>query len=184
MKQRVVIIHGWQDNPNKGWLGWCTDQLRQLGYIVDSPQMPREKIPNIDIWIQQAKATIGQIDEYTVLIGHSLGTYILLNLLTCITTEQSAKALVLVAGFATVPRPEAQPLFTEQVNLSLVTKHVQHVYHIYSDSDPMLDITLSQTLAQQLPGKTLRLDGFKHFTAHDLTEFRELIKIVQKELPL
>lgn len=184
MKKRVVIIHGWADKPTRGWLGHTADTLRDLGYEVTNPQMPREKMPNMNAWLAQAQSAIGNLNEDTVLVGHSLGTYILLSYLSSLSHQQHAQALILVAGFATSPRAEADTLFINNIDLTRVKQYVNHIYHFFSDSDPMLNVRLSQELAEELSGEVIQINGYKHFTARDLSTFPQLIDIVKRELPL
>jgi len=182
MNKRIVLIHGWADKPERGWLGATAKTLREEGFEVINPQMPREKIPKVHDWIDLAKESIGELNDQTVLVGHSLGTFTLLRFLSEYMGSEKAKALILVAGFLEPGREEAKLLFMPKPNTLKVQEHVDMIYHIYSDNDQMLSVEKSQELASKLGGEQIMLPGFKHFTADDLDEFPQLIDIVHKEL--
>ena len=180
MIRRVVIIHGWKDNPNKGWLGWLADNLRSEGYQVINPQMPRDTIPDIDSWVDIVSAAVGEIDRYTILVGHSLGTFVLLRYLERYTTDEKALALILIAGFINPKVDRAQDYFLPIPDVKNIKKHVESICHIYSDNDKMVAIERSKELADQLGGEQICLKGKGHFTSKDITQFPELVDIINK----
>lgn len=178
MIRRVVIIHGWKDNPNKGWLGWLAEKMRNEGFEVINPQMPRDTIPDIDSWVDIVSTAVGELDRYTILIGHSLGTFVLLRYLERYTTDERALALVLIAGFINPKIDRAQDYFLPIPDVENIQKHVENIYHIYSDDDKMVAIDRSKELADRLGGKRICLNGKGHFTSKDISQFPELVDII------
>lgn len=178
MIRRVVIIHGWKDDPQRGWLGWLAEQLKQQGFIVENPQMPRDTIPDIDQWVDIVSDTIGELDHYTILVGHSLGTFVLMRYLERYSDDQKALALILVAGFLNPKMDKAKDYFLPTPDVSKIKKHVEYIYHIYSDDDNMVALDRSLELADKLGGEKLCIKGKKHFTYRDMSKFPELLDII------
>jgi len=187
MKKRVVIIHGWADKPERGWLGWLAMQLRERGYEVSNPAMPNAKKPSITEWVETVRQTVGTLDENTILVGHSLGTYVLLRYLSEYSQSDKAKALILVSGFLSV-KPHNDTSNTEKIDhkkyfspapdLKLVQDKATEIYHIYSDDDTMVEPARSKELVYLLGGYPLELHSMGHFLSRDLTEFPELLKVI------
>lgn len=180
MIRRVVIIHGWKDNPKKGWLGWLAEKMRSEGYQVINPQMPRDTIPDIDSWVDIVSTVVGEIDRYTILVGHSLGTFVLLRYLERYTSYEKALALILIAGFINPKVDRAQDYFLPIPDVKNIKNHVESICHIYSDDDKMVAIERSKELADQLGGEQICLKGKGHFTSKDITQFPELVDIINK----
>ncbi|MDQ5943780.1 MAG: serine hydrolase [Patescibacteria group bacterium] len=179
MIRKIVIIHGWKDNPNGGWLGWFASQLRHEGYEVVNPQMPRDTIPDIDNWVDIVNNVVGELDHYTILIGHSLGTFVLLRYLERYEGIEKALALVLVAGFLNPKIDKANDYFLPTPDVEKVKKHVESIYHIYSDDDKMVSTDRSIELADKLGGEQICLEGKGHFTAKEISELPELLDIIK-----
>lgn len=180
MIRKIVIIHGWKDNPNKGWLGWSADKLRSEGYEVINPQMPRDTIPEIDDWVEIVNDSVGELDRYTILIGHSLGTFVLLRYLERYEEDDRALALVLIAGFINPKIDRANKYFLPTPDIEKIKHHLENIYHIYSDDDKMVTKDRSIELADKLGGKKIQLEGKGHFTARDMSTFPELLDIINK----
>lgn len=95
-KYRFVILHGYGSGPSKHFLPWLQKELEMRGHEVVIPELPDSKNPNISKQIEFGLENT-DLDENTVLVGHSLGSVVAMKML-----ERSAKKiqkLVLVGGF-------------------------------------------------------------------------------------
>ncbi len=176
---RVVIIHGWADKPNHGWMGWLAEELTAKGVEVVAPTMPNPKIPNLKDWEKTAAKAVGTLDQHTALVGHSLGTFTLLRVLEHYNGSEQAAKLILVAGFLTNGGRSLRNYFLPQPDLEQVKKHVQNIYHIYSDNDLMVKPYRSHELAKRLGGESFELKGQGHFLAQKNPDFPLVLDIVQ-----
>lgn len=176
--QRVIIIHGWADKPNQGWMGWLAKELTASGVEVISPAMPNPKVPNLKTWEETAANAIGVLDERTALVGHSLGTFTLLRVLEHYKGTEKAAKLILVAGFLTNGGRSLKTYFSPKPDLALVKAHVDNVYHIYSDNDLMVKPYRSQELAHQLGGETFEIQGQGHFLAQKNPDLPLVLDII------
>lgn len=80
--KRAIILHGkpskegYYDLTKKSiafsqWLGWLQKQLLARDILANNPAMPRPYEPDYDAW--KAEIDRWQIDENTMIIGHSCG---------------------------------------------------------------------------------------------------------------
>lgn len=181
MNKRIVLIHGWNDQPNQGWMAWLHNQAQTLGYEFTAPQMPVQKLPVISKWVGAAQEAIGSLKDNPILIGHSLGTYVLLNYLANYTgpVDESAQALILVAGFLKPGSKRADHFFGPIKNIANVRERAEHIYNIYSDNDKLVLPSRSKQLANTIGGDKLCLPGYGHFLNKNTNEIPELLNIIQ-----
>jgi len=176
--KRVIIIHGWADVPNRGWQGWLGRELSKQGVEVIAPAMPRPKLPVLADWHATIADVVGELDEETVLIGHSLGTFSLLRFLENYQGKGKAGQLILVAGFLENGGRSLKPYFAPVPDLTRVSERVENIYHIFSDKDHLVTPDKSQKLAHLLKGKTYQLPGYGHFMTNKIVEFPLVLDII------
>ena len=98
MNKRAFIIHGWDGYPQEGWFPWLKAELEQRGFTVEVPSMPHPSKPTIEDWVNHLARLVGEPDEQTYLIGHSMGCQTILRYLASLNNQKIGGA-VLVAGF-------------------------------------------------------------------------------------
>lgn len=73
----ALLIHGFEDDENgqfSPWKdGWIKEKLEDLGYRVIAPDMPNSHHPKRAEWLSFLERYEKDINENTILIGHSLG---------------------------------------------------------------------------------------------------------------
>lgn len=80
-KQRTfILIHGFEGRPNSNYFPALKKELEVEGHTVSTPDLPNHMEPNVD---EQAKHVLDtcDIDEDTVLLGHSLGGPVVFRIL-------------------------------------------------------------------------------------------------------
>lgn len=98
--KRIFIIHGYTGTPDKNWFPWLKLELERLGYEVTVPAMPNTNAPKLDEWLPYLVKTVGTPDQYTYLVGHSLGCPTILRYLESLENDIKVGGALLVAGFA------------------------------------------------------------------------------------
>ena len=53
--KRVVIIHGYQGEPMRGFRPWLKKELEARGFDVSMPAMPKPDAPDSDEWVAAIK---------------------------------------------------------------------------------------------------------------------------------
>ena len=73
MPKRIFIIHGWSGAPEHCWFFWLKKELEQRGFFVEVPAMPHPDEPTIEDWVEKLSSVVGEPDEQTFFVGHSIG---------------------------------------------------------------------------------------------------------------
>ncbi len=160
---RVIIVHGWGDDPKRGWINWLTGQLESRGIEVIAPAMPNPKRPDFKTWLRVVSEVVGQVDEQTVLIGHSLGCFILLRFLEQYRGAGRLGKLILIAGFILPADPKHQSRFEPTPDFSHIRAVTKRIYCVYSDDDHVVLPSRSKTLHDKLGGELVLDVGKCHF---------------------
>ncbi len=162
-KKRVIIVHGWADDPRQGWIAWLCEKLRKEGIDVVAPVMPNPEKPHIEAWLDKLSVEIGEFDENTVLVGHSLGVYVLLRYLDSLPTSKKFGKLILVAGFAGHERATQGKRALPEVNFDHIRGLVERIYCVYSDDDRVVPPEWSEQLGIALGAQNIIDKGKNHF---------------------
>ncbi|MCK5315191.1 MAG: alpha/beta hydrolase, partial [Anaerolineales bacterium] len=73
MRKRAVFCHCWGGHPDYIWYPYAKVNLEELGFQVDIPALPDTDNPRLDQWLPALKNAVGEPNEDTILVGHSLG---------------------------------------------------------------------------------------------------------------
>jgi len=161
--RRVIIVHGWADDPRQGWIAWLCTKLRAEGIDAVAPTMPDPQKPHIEAWLDTLRETIGEIDEGTALVGHSLGVYVLLRYLNSCRQGEKLGKLILVAGFAGHERTAQGKRALPEVEFDHIKKFVSSIYCVYSDDDKVVPPEWSEQLGIALGAQNVVDGGKGHF---------------------
>ncbi len=177
--RRVIIVHGWADDPCQGWIAWLVRELELRGIEALAPTMPEPKNPNIDTWVEEIERVVGGLDESTVLVGHSLGAYVVLRYLDRYEAGDQLGKLILVAGFAGHERQTEGKRALPEVNFGKIRKLTKRIYSIYSDNDEVLPPEWSQQLGHDLGATNILDPGKGHFAGlHGCNELPSVLDII------
>lgn len=140
-KKRVIIVHGWEGDPNKNWIPWLKLELEKAGYEVIAPAMPNTDAPEIGAWVEHLSKTVGAPDKNTYFVGHSVGCQTILRYLE--TVEQPVGGAVFVAGWFNLENLEdeesekiIEPWIKTPIRISKVIKALPKSALLISDNDP------------------------------------------------
>ena len=96
-KKRVFIIHGWEFKPKHNWYPWLKKELENRGFKVVIPEMPNTEEPKIEAWVQYLNKVVGEPDEQTYFVGHSIGCQAILRYLEKV--DKKIGGVVCVGGW-------------------------------------------------------------------------------------
>ena len=95
----AIFVHGFEDDENgqySPWKdGWIKEKLEDLGYRVIAPDMPGAHHPKRAEWMEFLKSYAQDLNENTVLVGHSLGCAAVADLVN--ESGKKVKAVYLIA---------------------------------------------------------------------------------------
>lgn len=179
--KNAIIIHGTEGHPRENWFPWLKKELEGKGFQVSVPQFPSPPViaAKISKWFDVLKDYEDQIDEETVLVGHSLGGVFTLRIL------EKIKQPVQAAFFVGTPigikpilnfdRDEAFSGFT--FDWEAIKKNSKKFVVYHSDSDPYVGLENGKELAKKLGVSLSFIPNAGHFNkAAGYTEFPVLLE--------
>lgn len=176
MHKRVFVIHGWDGYPEEGWFPWLKKELEAKGYIASIPAMPDPKAPTINAWVSTLRNIVGDVDENTYFVGHSIGCQTILRYLEGLPENIHVGGVVLVAGWMHLT-PQATPDATSKliakpwmessIDWDKVKKHTNNFVAVFSDDDPMVTLSEKEIFAEKLEAKIIVLANKRHFSGDD-----------------
>jgi len=169
MQKRVFIVHGWDGSPQNCWLPWMKNELEKKDFVVEVPSMPHPETPTIKDWVNHLSSVVGEPDENTYFVGHSIGCQTILRYVEQI--QKPIGGVVCVAGFfrllhlATDEEKEiAKPWLETAMNYNKIKQKTGKIIAIFSDDDPDVDLGDKELFEQHLGAKTIIEHNKGHFS--------------------
>jgi len=171
MSPRAIIIHGWDGQPDTGWLGTLHQTLAQRGFLVTALAMPHPDRPTITDWVGTLSQAVGQPDSQLVLVGHSIGCQTILRYLA--QASAPIAGAILVAGFVTLQglvtaeeKAIAAPWLETPIDPAAVKAHCRHCRVYLSNNDTWVPLESNQKwFTKQLGAEVTVCNNAEHFMA-------------------
>jgi hypothetical protein len=144
MKKRIFIVHGWEGHPEEGWFPWLKKELEAKGFEVHVPSMPHPDTPTIGDWVAHLAKVVGESDERTYLVGHSIGCQTVIRYLESIDTKIGGALLVagwllrLTGDLSAEEIEIVRPWIETPINYSKVKENCPAITCVFSDNDPFV----------------------------------------------
>ncbi len=182
----AIIIHGSYEGfeeeyfdpnisspSNNHWFPWIQKQLLLKGILAQTPEMPEPYKPDYEKWKWMFEQF--EINEETILVGHSCGAGFLVRWLS----ENNIKVnkVVLVAPWID-PEKKSGKFFKFDIDPNLVLKTAGLIV-MYSTDDNSTVIESVNTLKSNLKGAVFQeFTGKRHFTLRSMKteKFPELLE--------
>lgn len=175
--KRVVIAHGWADDPSRGWINWLVQELPKHDVSAQAPQFPDAKRPNIPDWMRAFKEAISRPDDELVLVGHSLGCLIVCKYLSDLDPNIRIAGIVLIAGMTTTESWRPQGLYP--IDFDRVKAAAMQRVCIYSDDDDKVQPERTKELAELVDAKLILDAGKGHFAGiHGCRELESALQAI------
>jgi leucyl-tRNA synthetase family protein len=163
-----LFIHGWEGSSSSNNLPTIKEFFETLGLKVQIPTLPNSSNPNIG---EQARFVLEncEMDENTIIIGHSLGVSVGLNVIQNL--DFKIKKFVSVAGFVSndfkkenLPQGITDPFDISKQNFDfeLIKSKVGEFKGIWSDDDQFITLNQTNFLGNSLGFETKKVSGYKH----------------------
>ncbi|MFA5186121.1 MAG: alpha/beta hydrolase [Patescibacteria group bacterium] len=171
--KRVFIIHGWDGFPEEGWFPWLKKELEAKGFGVSVPQLPEPSEPRIERWVPKLSEVVGQPDEQTYFVGHSMGCQTIVRYLESLSAGEYVGGAVFVAGFFKrltgleddeVVRSVSDEWLKTPVDLGVARTHLRKSIAIFSDDDPYVPMDNKDEFADKLGSKIITEHAKGHFS--------------------
>ncbi len=188
---KCIIIHGCPSDKetamnfetrtyDKHWIPWTREQLNKKGINTQTPMMPEPWAAVYDDFKTEFEKH--EVNEETILIGHSCGCAFLVRWLG--ETKKEILKLILVAPWK-IPKKDnklKEAFYNYPIDKTIKSR-VQKIIMFTSD-DEENDGKISLKMFQDsLGGKIIELKSHGHYTFNDMgtEEFPELIEEILKD---
>lgn len=166
MQKRAFIIHGWEGSPDSNWFGWLKNELEKQGFEVVVPQMPNADFPVAKEWLAHLQKIVGESDENTFFVGHSLGAIAILRYLESLKLGEKVGGAILVAGFSEpIGIGELKNFFANSLNYEKVKNAARKIVVINSDNDPYVPLAQGEIMRDRLGAKLIVISKGDHLNA-------------------
>ncbi|NQV90767.1 alpha/beta fold hydrolase [Candidatus Uhrbacteria bacterium] len=162
---RIILVHGFNADPTKNFHPWLASALRDKGYEVVVPELPlstKEEI-NLPEIVEIMKDQIGYLKSNDILLGHSLGAFIVLQYLEAIEMTETPRAVILVAAPWSVSRPELRRLFIADLDAEVLMWKAREYVIVHARDDEMVPFEHGEKLAVQLKARLVAPANGGHF---------------------
>jgi len=191
MTKRLFIIHGWNFNPKMHWYSWIKKEFEKKGFKVEVPVMPNTSKPEINAWVSHLKKIVGELNEDTYFIGHSIGCQTIMRFLEKENYNGKIGKVIFVAGWFKLGNLEdeevkeiANPWINTPINFNKVKEKISNLTVFLSSNEPYNYIEENKmTFEEKLKAKVIILDNKGHFTEEDgVNKLPEVLKEINNNL--
>jgi len=170
--KKIILVHGWEGNPNKDWFQWLKHELEAKNFQVFIPTMPDTMNPKKDAWVSHLVKTIGIPDEETYFVGHSLGCITILRYLETLQKNQKIGGAVFVAGFShnleyEGYKDELLSFFEAPIRWEEIKKHCNKFIAIHSTDDPYVPVKHSKIFEEKLNAESIIQQDMGHYNGKE-----------------
>lgn len=174
MTRQVLFVQGGGEGVHDEWDNKLVASLeRELGpgYSILYPRMPNEDEPSYAAWKATLVEEIARLDDGSMVVGHSIGGTILVNVLAELPTERELSAVLLIAvpfvGEGGWPSDDVTPMDDVGARLPSATP----VYLFQGSDDDTTPAIHLDLYARALPQAQIRrLEGRDHQLNNDMAE--------------
>ena len=174
------IIHGVFANPDSNWFPWLKKELESKRYEVKIPKFPTPFDQSLESWLRTIAKYEHEINEQTILIGHSLGAVFILNYLG--SRRKIVKAAILVAGYHQLLDNEFKELnksfFQKEFDWNMIRNNCGKFFVVASDNDPYIPSNVNDELAKILHAKLSVIRNGGHLNKKGFEKFPELLELI------
>ena len=169
MLNNVFIFHGTEGYPEENWFPWLKETLEAKGLKVIIPQFPSPPIiaAKINEWFDVLKKYESNINENTILIGHSLGAVFTLRILEKL--NHPVKAVFLTGtpiGVKPILNYDRDNSFSGfNFDWDKIKNQSKNFVVFQSDNDPYVSLDNGKQLANNLGIKLSFVPNAGHFNA-------------------
>lgn len=162
---RIILVHGFNASPQMNFHSWLADQLRDRGFevVVPTLSLTTTEELNLPLIIEEMKSQVGYLKNDDILLGHSLGAFIIMQYLEAVEMMETPRAIILVAAPWKVLRPEIRRLFLMDLDAEVLMWKAREFVVVHSKDDSLVPFEHGKRLAETLKARLVETDGDGHF---------------------
>jgi len=169
---KILILHGWEGNPNLYWFPLAKKRFEEIGFEVHVPEMPGGYFPKKDEWLKVIDGL--NVDENWILIGHSLGGVAILKFLET-ASKPIAKAILIATPVEPMKFLPISNFFGEGFNWPKIKQNCSNFVVLNENADSVVPVSHGEQLAEALGIKLNVVSGYSHFHKIDLDFLEKLL---------
>lgn len=175
---RVISVHGFNASSDMNFHPWLADQLRDRGFQVETPDLDLSSDDDIDLkqTIADLKEQIGFLKKDDILVGHSLGAFIVLQYLEAVEMTETPRAVLLIAAPWHVQKEELQRLFVADLDADVLMWKAREFVVVHSKDDELVPFEHGEKMAKALKAKLVALEDCGHFMKEEYPILLETIQ--------
>ena len=173
--KRVFIVHRWDGTSKSDWYPWLKKELEKREFKVEVPEMPNTSKPKINDWVAHLKKVVGELDDETYFIGHSIGCQTIMRFLEKENYNGKIGKIIFVAGWFKLDNLEgeeveaiANPWTNTPIDFSKVKPKLSKLTVFLSTNEPYGFVEENtRTFKEKLNAKVVIKEDKGHFTEDD-----------------
>ena len=168
-QQSALLLHGFASTAQSYFLPSLATTLKESGYQVFCPSLPNSSEPECDRWIKQTHDLLGQETNIDLIVAHSLGGCLAMQLLSqqLITVN---KLFMIASSFGPKSVGAMNTFLTPHFDLKAIQEQTKQIWAISSYDDPWTDHEYSALFVKQLNAIGIFMNGWGHFEVDELPD--------------
>ncbi|MDD5341768.1 MAG: non-canonical purine NTP pyrophosphatase [Patescibacteria group bacterium] len=187
VKQKVLIIHGFEGSGTMNWMTWMKDELIKRGFEVRVPTMTTSAHPDLNQWLKELRPLVKDFNENDIIIGHSLGSKAALHLLNN-SGKKIGHLLLVASAIADLSKRDwtkmqanwlkadidaLQKFWKAPIDLNKITELANQIRIVVSRDDKSIPLYTHNEIPASWNFEIW--NGFSHFTAERIPELLEWV---------
>jgi uncharacterized protein len=181
MAKKAAIIHGSGGSIKRNWFQWLKNELESDGYQTFLPQFKTPEEQSLENWRSQFEYEVGELDNNSLLVGHSIGAVFILRILEKL--KSPIHTAVFVAGFTGKIDIEE----FDQINASFIAEpydwlkikaNAKNIICFSGSNDPYVPIIQGQEIADKLNVERIVIEKGGHL--NDKAGFRSFPRLIEE----
>lgn len=179
---RFFIIHGTYGHAAENWFPWLQSELKARGHEVIIPTFSTPEGQSLERWLDEFELLRDEIDEDTILIGHSLGSVFILRLLERLDVQ--VRASILIAPFVSKLGIELDDLNQSFIeggfNWDRIRPGSREFHVLISGNDPYVPLDEGQKVSNRLMCDPMIIQDAGHFNKEaGYEKFPVLLELIE-----
>jgi predicted alpha/beta hydrolase family esterase len=174
---RIILIHGFNADPDANFHPWLRGELQDKGLEVISPKLNLQAGQELDLPVimEDMRRQIGYLRGDDILLGHSLGGLLMLQYLEAAEMVETPRAAILVAAPWKVSRPELRQLFVDELDADVIMWKTKEFVVVHSKDDKLVPIEHGKKLAESIRARFVEREGDDHYMGLEYPILRDLV---------
>lgn len=178
---KFILIHGYKSGPHLHFWPWLIDELKKRGHEVVAPQLPDAENPDEQIWTEALLEEVKNVDDETMVIGHSLGGAMALRFLEAVEARSTPKACLLIATPWMINNDKFRGFFLSELDFEVLMWKVSRFALLHSKDDDVIPFDHAEKYQKVLHAQLTEVKGAGHFKDASYPIILEVIDGLVKE---